>query len=307
MTQSATDLDALKQRVVEFARNTSTEISPHDEPLLEQLVGVLPKGTTIYVAHTPKSNNHEVARIAVKAQQLGFRGSPHFVARRLASEQELREGLKIARDGGIEQVLLVAGDLTPPAGPFTSTMELLDTGALVDAGIKYAGVAGHPEGHPNVDAETLWKALAWKQDYMKKTGLKLHIATQFSFNPPAVAEWDRQLAAHGIDIPVHIGIAGPTPLAKLLKYAAFCGIGASAGALFKNLGNFTKLATGMAMTPDEMLLAVIRNGAGRAPSRLVQPHYYAFGGVMATAQWLQSLIEGTFTLDPSGEKFAAKA
>jgi hypothetical protein len=82
-----------------------------------------------------------------------------------------------------------------------------------------------------------------------------------------------------------------------------CGIGASLGALWKNMGNMTKLATGMAMAPDEMLLAILANGAGTPPSRLVQPHYYAFGGVMETAQWLRHLIDGTFTMDPSGEKF----
>jgi methylenetetrahydrofolate reductase (NADPH) len=297
------DLDQLKARAVAFGRNTSTEISPHDEPKLESLVGLLPPGTTVYVAHTPKAQMFDVVRVAAKVQSLGFRASPHCVARRLASEAMLREGLRQAREAGIEQVLLVAGDLTPPAGPFTSTLELLDTGAITDAGITHVGVAGHPEGHPAVDSETLWKALAYKQAFAQRTGVKVHIATQFSFNPGAVAEWDRQLQAHGITLPVHLGIAGPTPLAKLLKFAAMCGIGASLGALWKNMGNMTKLATGMAMAADEMLLAVLADGAGTPPSRIVQPHYYAFGGVIETAQWLRHLIDGTFTLDPSGAKF----
>jgi methylenetetrahydrofolate reductase (NADPH) len=294
---TAIDLDQLKARAVAFGRNTSTEISPHDEPKLESLVGVLPAGTTVYVAHTPKAQMFDVMRVAAKVQSLGFRASPHCVARRIPSEAMLREGLKQARDAGIEQVLLVAGDLTPPAGPFTSTLELLDTGAITDAGITHVGVAGHPEGHPAVDSETLWKALAYKQAFAQRTGVKVHIATQFSFNPGAVAEWDHQLEAHGISLPVHLGIA------KLLKFAAMCGIGASLGSLWKNLGNMTKLATGMAMAPDEMLLAVVANGAGSPSSRIVQPHYYAFGGVMETAQWLRHLIDGTFTMDSDGEKF----
>ena len=308
MTLSAAELATLKQRVADFARNTSTEISAADEKLLDELAGVLPKGMTVYVAHTGKEVElPDVIRIAVKVQQLGYRASPHIAARRQRSEQELRDQLKIAVDAGIEQVLLIAGDLNPPAGPFDSSMAVLESGAILESGIKYAGVAGHPEGNPNCPDDMLWKALAWKQDYMQRTGLKIHIATQFSFNPKAVAEWDAQLQAHGIDLPVHMGIAGPTPLTKLLKYAAFCGIGASAGALFKNLGNFTKMATGMAMTPDEMLLAIINNGAGRAPSRLVQPHYFAFGGTIVTAKWLRDLVTGNFELDPSGDKFVAKA
>ena len=151
------------------------------------------------------------------------------------------------------------------------------------------------------------EALAYKQAFARRTGVKVHIVTQFSFNPTAVAEWDRQLQAHGITLPVHIGIAGPTPLAKLLKFAAMCGIGASLGSLWRNMGNMTRLAGGMALAPDEMLLAVLANGAGVAPSHLLQPHYYAFGGMMATAQWLRHVIDGTIAMDPNGEKFTVKS
>jgi methylenetetrahydrofolate reductase (NADPH) len=299
----ALDLTWLKARAVAFARNVSTEVSPHDEPGLASLVGVLPAGTTVYVAHTPKAQMFDVVRVAAKVQSLGFRASPHCVARRIPSEATLRAGLEQARAAGIEQVLLVAGDLSPPAGPFASTLELLESGAISAAGITHVGVAGHPEGHPVVDTETLWQALAYKQAFAQRTGVKVHIVTQFSFNPAALAAWDRQLKANGITLPVHVGIAGPTPLAKLLKFASLCGIGAACGSLWNNTANMTKLATGMAMAPDEMLLAALANGAGSAPSRLVQPHYYAFGGVMETARWLRHLIDGTFTMDNEGRKF----
>jgi methylenetetrahydrofolate reductase (NADPH) len=299
----ALDLAQLKARAVAFLRNVSTEVCPHDEPRLASLVGVLPAGTTVYVAHTPRAQMLDVVRVAAKLQSLGFRASPHCVARRIPSEATLREGLAQARAAGIEQLLLVAGDLSPPAGPFTSTLELLDSGAITDAGITHLGVAGHPESHPVVDTETLWQALAYKQAFAQRTGVKVHIVSQFSFNPGAVAEWDRQLQAHAITLPVHVGIAGPTPAVKLLKFAAMCGIGATGGSLWKNTANMTKLATGMAMAPDEMLLAALANGAGTVPSRLVQPHYYAFGGVMETARWLRHLIDGTFTMDNDGRKF----
>ncbi|HTV52782.1 MAG TPA: methylenetetrahydrofolate reductase [Steroidobacteraceae bacterium] len=297
---------ALKQRIVEFARGSSTEISPHDEGLIAELAGIVPARTTVYVAHTPKASIGEVVRIAAKVQAAGLRASPHIVARRIESRQVLRQALREVRDAGIEQVLLVAGDRNPPAGEFTSTLEILDSGAITDAGLANVGVAGHPEGHPAVSQEVLWSALKTKQAFAERTGLKLHICTQFSFNPAAVEAWDQRLSEHGIRLPVHIGIAGPTPLPKLIKFAMMCGIGNSLGALGKGMALMGRVA-GLAMSPDEMLIELARSTATRSGTHLVHPHVYAFGGVIATARWLRAVIDGAFELDEGGEKFTVRA
>ncbi len=296
----------LKRRIIEFAHGTSTEISPHDEALVPELASTLPSGTTVYVAHTPKATIDDVVRIASRVRAAGLGASPHIVARRIESEQVLRRALGQLRDAGVEQVLLVAGDRDPPAGQFTSTLEILDCGALTDAGIRKIGVAGHPEGHPAVAPETLWSALAAKQAFADRTGAALHICTQFSFNPDAVDRWDRALTEHGIRLPVHIGIAGPTPLPKLIKFAVQCGIGASLGALGKGMALMGRVA-GLAMSPDEMLISLVQGCASREGTHLAHPHFYAFGGVMATARWLRGVVDGAFELDKSNEKFTVSA
>jgi methylenetetrahydrofolate reductase (NADPH) len=296
----------LKRRIVEFARQASTEISTHDEELLPALANKLPAGTTVYVAHTPKASLDDVVRVALKVQNLGLSASPHIVARRLESERAMRDALRELRDGGVEQVLLVAGDREVPAGKFTSTLEVIDTGALVDAGIKRAGVAGHPEGHPKVGATALMAALRHKQAFAEKSGIKVHIVTQFGFNPAGVCAWERHLAENGIHLPIHVGIAGPTPLPKLIKFAMQCGIGASLGSLMKNMsamGNLVKPAT----SPDEMLTGIVRGCAAQPGSRIVKPHIYAFGGTMATAGWLRSVADGSFELQGDSDKFTINA
>ncbi|MGH8227672.1 MAG: hypothetical protein ACREU3_07205 [Steroidobacteraceae bacterium] len=296
----------LKRRIVEFARGTSTEISPHDEGLVTELAGTLPPGTTVYVAHTPKATVDDVVRVASKVRAAGLRASPHIVARRIESQQVLEGALRRLVEAGVDQVLLVAGDRNPPAGEFTSTLQILDSGALAECGIRKVGVAGHPEGHPAIDAATLWSALATKQAFADRTGTQMHICTQFSFNPGAVSTWDRELTEHGIRLPVHIGIAGPTPLPKLIKFAVQCGIGASLGQLGKGLGLMGRVA-GLAMSPDEMLIGLVQGCASRSATHLTQPHFYAFGGVMATARWLRGVVDGAFDLDRSDEKFTVHA
>lgn len=296
---------ALERAIVAFARGASTEISTHDEKLLPDLARRLPAGMPVYVAHTPKSSLEDVVRVAIKVQSLGFRASPHLVARRLPSEQALRSALARLHEHGIEQALLVAGDLDPPLGPFRSTLEVIATGALQEAALKRIGVAGHPEGHPAVAAAELLAALRHKQEFAARSGIAVHVVTQFGFNPEGICAWDRMLTQEGITLPVHVGMAGPTPMTKLLKFAVQCGIGTSMSSLVKNMGAVAGL-TGFAAGPDQMLLGLVR-GRSYPGCRLLQPHVYSFGGALATADWLRAVMEGAFELAPDGARFTIDA
>jgi methylenetetrahydrofolate reductase (NADPH) len=199
----------LKLRIAEFAARASIEITANDRELATSLVGRLPAGSTLYVAHTPNARLADVAETACIVERAGFRGCPHVVARRIASRAELESALARLREGGVTRVLLVAGDQTPPAGEFSSTLEILDSGALAAAGIQSIGVAGHPEGNPNIPVAALWDALARKQAYGQQTGASIHVVSQFGFDPAALVAWDRELTSHGIGLPVHVGVAGP--------------------------------------------------------------------------------------------------
>jgi methylenetetrahydrofolate reductase (NADPH) len=297
---------ALKRAIVDFARNSSTEISTHDEDKLPELASTLPAGTAVYVAHTPKATLAEVVATAIKLQRLGLRASPHIVARRVASQQSLETGLQRLTAAGVEQALLVAGDLAKPVGPYTSTLDIIDSGLLQESSLKRLGVAGHPEGHKQVADDVLLAALRHKQAFAGLAGLKLHIATQFAFDTDAIIGWDERLTKEGITLPVHIGIAGPTPLPKLIKYAVACGVGASLSSVMKNMTAMAKLAR-LATTPDEMLTGLVRGGAAQGSSRIVQPHFFAFGGVSATARWIRAVIEGRFEVNPDGGPFVMDA
>ncbi len=290
------DTTALRERIARFAGLASLEITSADGAVPAALAGRLPPGTTLYVAHTPNATLAQVAEVACTAQAAGFRGCPHLVARRIASRTELGAALERLRRGGVTRALLVAGDLTPPAGEFSSTLEVLDSGELDGAGLTALGVAGHPEGNPNIPPATAWDALARKQAWGAKTGVAVHVATQFGFDAAALASFDRELAARGIALPVHVGVAGPASLKSLAKFAAMCGIGASLGALLTNPGALGALKS-LVKTVDEVFPAIVRLREGPLATRLVQPHFFAFGGVMKTVEWLEAVRAGRFELD----------
>lgn len=283
-------------RVVQFAARASLEITPNDRQLPPALVGRLPAGTPIYVAHTPNATLAQVVDAACVAQAAGFEGCPHLVARRIASRAEVEAVLARLRACGVRRALLVAGDLSPPAGEYTSALDILESGVLDDAKLTTIGVAGHPEGNPRIPPEAAWDALLRKQAWSRKTGIAMYVATQFGFDTAALATFDSGLTERGVTLPVHVGVAGPASLKSLAKFAAICGIGASLGALLKNPGALGALKT-LVKTVDEIFPAIVRLREGPLARRLVQPHFFAFGGVMKTVEWLEAVRNGRFGIN----------
>jgi methylenetetrahydrofolate reductase (NADPH) len=302
----AMSIDDAKNEVIDFVRGSSLEISTHDEDLIPILGTRLSAGTTIYIAHSPKTALDDVIRVATRIQGMGFRASPHIVARRLESERSLKAALGELRDCGIEQIMLVAGDCERSAGKFSNTLEVLDTGRVTEAGITHVGVCGHPEGHKAVGRAALWDALHFKQSFAARTGVKVHIVSQFGFDPDAVCAWAQRLVQQGICLPVHVGIAGPTSLPKLIRFAMRCGVGNSLHALLKNMSamsNVVRLPT----SPDEMITALVRRRSKYRLTQLAQPHFYSFGGAVATARWLSSVVSGKFEMPADDGKFSMTA
>jgi len=249
----------------------------------------LAKGRQVFIPWTPNLGAPAMIAATSRARELGLAPVPHVVARRLASAAAARELLGELRRRGAEAVLLVGGDLREPAGPFRSSLELLRSGLPQDCGFAQAGVCGYPEGHPRIPDAVLHEDLELKLGHARSHGLRLFVVSQFCFDGAQIARWAGELRAGGVDVPLRIGVAGPTSVARLLKLGVQCGIGNSLRALKGRLGSLTRLAA--THDPAE----VIREVAG---ARLAHPaldplslHLFAFGGMTPTAQWLSRSAE----------------
>jgi methylenetetrahydrofolate reductase (NADPH) len=146
----------------------STEITSHDTDTIPEIARILPRGTVVYIAHTPKATLADIASTAIEVEAAGLKASPHIVARRIADAGSLREAAHRLRDAGVVRALVVAGDLPEPQGPYATSLEVLESDILASAGITTIGVAAHPEGHRAVDTTTLWDALRAKQVYAER-------------------------------------------------------------------------------------------------------------------------------------------
>jgi methylenetetrahydrofolate reductase (NADPH) len=299
LRRTAPAADELKGRIESFLQGASTEITPSEEGRLPELAAVLPAGTAVYVAHTPNAGFGQVIQAALAVRRAGFLATPHIAVRRVPNAQTLRAGLAELRAGGVENVLLIAGDAPRPIGEFSSTLDVLESRILEESGITRIGVAGHPDGHNAVAPALLWEALQAKQAFAALAGVHMHIVTQFGLKGGAFTVWERELVRRQIHLPVRVGIAGPAPIAKLMHFAIQCGIGASMRALTRNLSAAAR-ASDLATSPDQHLLALLGTPVS---AQIVAPHFFAFGGALETARWMQKVAAGAFDIDSKARRF----
>jgi len=297
--RAAPATDDLRGRIVSFMRGASTEITPSEENRLPELKSVLPAGTAVYVAHTPNASFSQVIHAALAVRRAGFLATPHIAVRRVPNSQTLRAALAELRAGGVEHILLIAGDAPRPIGEFSGTLDVLDSRILEESGIARIGIAGHPDGHNAVASALLWEALEAKQAFAARAGVSMHIVTQFGLNGGAFKIWERELVRRQIHLPVRVGIAGPAPIAKLVHFAIQCGIGASMRAVMRNLSGVAH-SSGLATTPDQHLLGLLETPVS---AQIVAPHFFAFGGALETARWMRKVAAGAFDVDEKAAQF----
>ena len=89
-------------------------------------------------------------------------------------------------------------------------------------------------------------------------------------------------------MPVYVGLAGPTQPRTLLRYAQRCGVSASLRALQAQGMGAVRLFTHV--DPTDQLTALARHARSGSASNVVGVHLYSFGGVAATAAWMNARI-----------------
>lgn len=263
----------------------SIEVAPTQAVESNDLPGLFPEGSRVYITDIGNDSTDTLVAAARRVRDLGYRPVPHFASRRLTTRAALEDRIRrSAQEAGVTDVLVIGGGLDKPAGEFGSTMEVLDTGFFEKFGITHLGVAGHPEGNPDfADAQAI-EALRQKQDFARRSGIDVRIVTQFGFDPHKFISWAEGLKAQGIDLPVHLGVAGPAKITTLIKFAAMCGVGNSISFLKKNALSLTALAT--SHSPEGMVGPIERHWQSTHGSAIAQIHVFPFGGLKKSAEWL---------------------
>jgi methylenetetrahydrofolate reductase (NADPH) len=252
------------------------------EGLREAAPLILPR-TQIAITFLPGEEMEQRVEAAVVVRELGFEPIAHLSARRLASEAELDKYLAdLSAKAGLKRVFVIAGDPPEPEGPYSDSLQIIESGLLEKHGIEVVGVGGHPEGHPNNTKAELWDWMERKIAAVRAHGMTPLVVTQFAFDDDAIIEWLAEMRTRGIDVPVRLGVPGPAGIKRLLGFAKRCGVGASASVMKKYGVSITNL---IGKAGPDKLVESLRTGLNEKHGR-VRLHFYPFGALTASAEWI---------------------
>ncbi len=276
---------AAKQKLGALLKNYSIEMTAKDVPHLEAAADIIPPGTKIPVTFLPGETFEMRIAASKRVRELGFLPIPHVSARRLTSQFELEGYLSgLQHEVGTDHVFVVAGDPPQPMGPYEDALSIIRSGVLAKYGFRRIGISGYPEGHQDIGNEKLWQAMRDKELALRERSHDFAVVTQFAFDADPVLAWLQQVRATGIQALIRVGVPGPASVKRLLAFAARCGVAAS-GSVMKKYGlSLTKLLSSAG--PDQ-LIAEYAGALDPARHGEVLMHFYPFGGLRATAEWIR--------------------
>ena len=225
-------------------------------------LSVLPKVKDVYITMLPGNDFRDVANKAKELVQNGFNPVPHFPARSIKNLNELKDYVSMCKDFGVKQALVIGGS-TEPTGDYHCSLQILESGLFEGWKI---GIAGHPDGSPDISDSDLEKAMKDKMPFAD------YIVTQWLLDSQSIAKFISKQT-----LPVHVGITGPLKISSLLKFASIVGA--------KNSLNFLKSNATKAV---DLLKPKDPNDLIENLKKLTENfHIYTFGGLKETNKWLE--------------------
>ena len=281
----------VSESLKDFLGDFSIEVMPRTASKIESFTEILPQSTRIYIAHIEGVPIEEMVETAKRLASEGFNVMPHFPARIIKDKSMLDDWInRYQTEAGIEQALLLAGGVSKPHGDYENSMQLVETELFEKYNFKHLHFAGHPEGNKDIDSDGSNKnvdaALSWKQKFKERTDIALALTTQFCFEAEPVIEWANSLTSKGIDIPIHIGVAGPAKLQTLIKFSIACGVGPSLRVLQKRAKDVKKLL--LPFEPNEFLETLAEHKKANPGFNITNVHFFPLGGINTNASWIKS-------------------
>lgn len=244
----------------------------------------LPAGRTVTVTASPAKGLEATLALTERLAGTGYTAVPHLAARMVSGRTELEEICARMREAGVRTVFVPGGDQDPPAGEYSSALELLEDLTAIGQPFAEVGITGYPESHPTISDDLTVQSMWDKRRHAT------HIVSNLTFDPAMVGRWVDRLRTRGVTMPVLLGIPGPIDRAKLLAMATKIGVGDSTRFLSKHKGTFARLAAPGGFT-GERFLERCASVLARPEAMVTGLHVYTFNQVAETEAWRRDYLE----------------
>jgi len=281
----------IKEKIISLIDGFTIELNPKVRHKINSIP--LEKKNNVYITYLPDASENDILETIEFVSKNNLTPITHLPARTMKNLDHVRQFLSQVRKRTDSKKILVIGGGGNQLGQITSSLEILNSGLLEENNFNEIGIAGHPEGSPDISQETIDNFLNDKFELTKTKGLNLELVTQFFFNAAPFINWCEELTKKKITIPVRVGFPGPASFKTLLNFGLMSGVGNSINFLKKNSSKVSDLLT--KTSNDEMLISLAEFANKNSP--LKSFHCFPFGGFEKTCLWLNELQNGEFTIE----------
>jgi methylenetetrahydrofolate reductase (NADPH) len=235
------------------------------------------------ITTSPKHGVDRSLDVAERLRRLGHDVTVHVAARMVRAAAHADEIVERAKAAGIDDLLVIGGDVPEPLGPYVDAAEFLERVAAHPSRPARLGIGGYPEGHPLIPTDELDAALE------RKAGVADYLVTQLCFDVQALISWIEGLRARGISLPLYAGAAGHVDRRRLLEISTKVGVGPSLRFLRKQRG----LATLFRSPTDTAarFYDAVTPRVGDPRLGIVGFHLFTFNDLLATRRWVEKRSE----------------
>ena len=283
----------MKEDIINFIDDFTIELNPKVQKKITDIH--INKKNKIFVTYLPESDEKEILSAVEFVDAKGFTPIVHLPARTMRDIDHVEDFLIKIRKLTKSSDILVIGGGGNQVGSVQSSMDILESGLLEKYNFNKVKVAGHPEGSPDINNETLEKFLLDKEQIHNTSVLDLEIVTQFFFEAEPFIKWDALLDTIGVTLPVRVGFPGPATFKTLLNFGLMSGVGNSLNFLKKNSNKIGDLL--VKTSNDKLLMELVTASKSSKIGRPNGFHCYPFGGFEKTCYWLTAIQNGDFIVE----------
>ena len=120
----------------------------------------VPLDRTVTVTASPAKGLAVTLDLTERLARQGYTAVPHLAARMVSGRTELAEIVERMQAVGVRTAFVPGGDADPPAGDYTSALELLEDLTALGRPFPEVGITGYPESHPTISddltVQSMW-------------------------------------------------------------------------------------------------------------------------------------------------------
>jgi methylenetetrahydrofolate reductase (NADPH) len=243
----------------------------------------VPRDVAVTVTASPTKGLEPTLALTERFAAEGYHVVPHLSARLIRDAAHLRDVVARLTAIGTDDVFVPAGDADPPAGEFTSALDVLEQLAELGHPFARVGITGYPETHPKIEDDVTVQSMWDKRRHAT------YIVSNLCFDPATLRQWVVRIRKRGVTLPLLVGLAGPVERTKLMQMATKIGVADSARFVAGHSSAFVRLSTPGAYQP-ERLLDKVGTTLAAPESKVTGLHIFTFNQVQQAEQWRQGLL-----------------